>query len=119
SAVLDPTDGAREAQGVVPRWLALGLVALGAFACRDRGADPIDASSDDTRIATPSPLTIDIAVTGCASYDPATVTCRGSAPLTLSFTPIGSPELTQFKWDFGDGTPTTTERAPPPTSIGR
>jgi hypothetical protein len=97
---------------VVPRWLALGLVALAAFACRDRGANPIDASSDDTRNDGPSPLTIDIAVTGCASYDPSTATCRGSAPLTLSFTPVGSPELTQFRWSFGDGTPTTTERAP-------
>jgi hypothetical protein len=97
---------------VVPRWLSLGIVALAAGACRDKGANPIDASSDDIRVDGPSPLTIDIAVTGCASYDPATATCRGSAPLTLSFAPVGSPELTQFRWDFGDGTPTTSERAP-------
>ena len=63
---------------MVPRWLALVLVALATFACHDKGANPIDASRDDTRNDAPSPLTIDIAVTGCASYDPATATCRGS-----------------------------------------
>jgi PKD repeat protein len=59
-----------------------------------------------------SPLTVDIAVTGCAQYDGATSTCTGPAPLTLSFVPVGSPLFTTFRWDFGDGSPEVFTRAP-------
>lgn len=97
---------------MVPRSLMAVLLAAAGLACRDKGAPPVDASSDGPRSDTPSPLTLAIAVTGCASYDAATARCLGAAPLTLSFAPVGSPELTQFLWSFGDGTPTTTERAP-------
>lgn len=69
----------------------------------------------------PYPLTLDIGVLGCGQYQVAGTCdadggvgpcCTGAPPLALSFAPIGSPDLTQFLWDFGDGTPTTTERAP-------
>jgi hypothetical protein len=53
-----------------------------------------------------------VAINGCARYDADGGGCSGSAPLTVSFAPIGSPELTIFKWDFGDGTPVVTARAP-------
>src|SRR4029077_1045342 len=60
----------------------------------------------------PTPLTLDIAVTGCAAYDGAAARCSGGAPLVLSFSPVGSAEVTGFKWTFGDGTPPSSERAP-------
>ena len=59
-----------------------------------------------------APLTLDISVTGCASFDVAHVVCSGPAPLTVSFAPVGSPALTTFLWTFGDGTPSSSERAP-------
>jgi PKD repeat protein len=59
-----------------------------------------------------APLTLDIAVTGCPSFDVVNVVCSGSAPLTVSFAPVGSPALTTFLWTFGDGTPSSSERAP-------
>jgi PKD domain-containing protein len=96
----------------VGRKLAASLIALAGLACREQGSAPRDASSDGSKSDVPSPLTLDIAVTGCASYDPTTPICTGRPPLTLSFAPVGSPELTRFLWTFGDGTPTTTERAP-------
>jgi len=59
-----------------------------------------------------APLTLDVSVTGCPTFDVNQVVCRGSAPLTLSFAPVGSPALTTFLWTFGDGTPSSSERAP-------
>jgi hypothetical protein len=64
------------------------------------------------------PLTLDIAVTGCASLDVdatstvTTVVCSGVAPLAVTFSPVGSPVLTSFLWSFGDGSPTSSDRAP-------
>jgi len=107
------------------RW-RLGLRAVAAFAlvglaCHDHGAAPRDGSSDGLVLDTPNALTLDIGVLGCGQYEAAGTCdadaavgpcCTGAPPMTLSFAPIGSPDLTQFLWDFGDGTPTTTERAP-------
>jgi len=97
---------------VVRPQLIVGAIALAGLACRDRGAAPRDASPESIKVDVANPLTLDISVTGCASYDAATVTCSGRPPLTVSFAPVGSPELTRFLWTFGDGTPTTTERSP-------
>jgi hypothetical protein len=58
------------------------------------------------------PLTLDISVTGCASFDVASVACSGVAPLTVTFSPIGSPVLTSFLWTFGDKSATSSDRAP-------
>jgi hypothetical protein len=38
--------------------------------------------------------------------------CSGTAPLSVSFAPIGSPAFTKFLWSFDDGSPPSTERAP-------
>jgi hypothetical protein len=73
---------------------------------------PADGGPDVGNGDGPAPLTLDIAVTGCASYDPVEARCTGSPPLRLSFAPVGSPELIGFIWTFGDGTPQVTERAP-------
>jgi PKD repeat protein len=59
-----------------------------------------------------APLTLDISVTGCPTFDVVDVVCSGTAPLTVSFSPVGSPALTSFRWSFGDGTPSSLERAP-------
>lgn len=59
-----------------------------------------------------APLTLDIAVTGCATFDISAVACGGTAPLAVSFSPVGSAELTMFLWNFGDDTPPSFDRAP-------
>ncbi len=96
-------------------------IALAGLACRERGAAIPDAATDGRRSEGSSALTLVIAVTGCAPYEAAgncgpnggtAPCCRGAPPLALKFAPVGSPELTRFKWSFGDDTPTTTERAP-------
>lgn len=73
------------------------------------GADAaVDANGHDGL----APLTLDIAVTGCPTFDPGAVACEGPAPLAVSFSPVGSAELTDFRWTFGDGTPDSFDRAP-------
>jgi PKD repeat protein len=80
------------------------------------GADA--ATADATGSDGLAPLTLDIAVTGCATLTITTiatttnVVCTGTAPLTVSFSPVGSAELTEFLWDFGDRTPPSSDRAP-------
>ncbi len=76
-----------------------------------RDAEPSDAAL---------PPKIDISVTGCASLgasdsgaaDGGATECLGAAPLTLRFSPVGSPGLTTFLWRFGDGSPPVSDRAP-------
>src|SRR5262249_31643359 len=135
--LLDPTDVAREARGL-PRKLpagtardavtcsrlgrgALVALAVAGLACHDHGQAPPDASHDRPAPHAPIPLRLAIGVTGCGNYDPQGTCgadaavgpcCTGAPPLTLAFAPIGTPDLTQFVWDFGDGAPTTSERAP-------
>jgi len=92
--------------------LIVGAIALAGLACRDKAPARPDASPDSLKVDVSTPLTLAIAVTGCASYDPAAVICTGRPPLVVSFAPVGSPELTRFLWTFGDGTPSTTEPAP-------
>lgn len=77
------------------------------------GADA--SAADATGSDSLAPLTLDIAVTGCATLDIADIThvaCTGTAPLTVSFSPVGSAGLTDFRWTFGDGTPDSFDRAP-------
>jgi PKD repeat protein len=72
----------------------------------------MDAGRDGGVPDASTPLTIDIAVTGCASYDAASIACSGHAPLTLAFAPVGSPALTTYLWRFGDGSAPVADRAP-------
>lgn len=98
-----------------PRQLSFCAVMLGSllgchqrvfvFVAADGGAD---ATGNDGL----APLTLDVAVTGCATFDTAEVACTGTAPLTVAFSPVGSPQLTSFLWMFGDGTPPSSDRAP-------
>jgi hypothetical protein len=93
--------------------VAAGVVMLVAgLACRDKPGAARDAGADGVKSDGPSAFTLDIVVTGCASYDADKRLCAGQPPLALSFAAVGSPQLTQFLWKFGDGTPNSTERAP-------
>lgn len=93
---------------------AVGLVlaVLAMPACRDKGDGPPTLNDGGMDLSEPSGRTLSIAVTGCAALDFETATCRGAPPLTLAFAPVGSPELRQFRWTFGDGSPPVRERAP-------
>jgi PKD repeat protein len=53
-----------------------------------------------------------ISVTGCATFDVTNAICYGTAPLTVSFAPVGSSAFTNFLWNFGDHSLQSTERAP-------
>jgi hypothetical protein len=96
-------------------YAAAVAMATAAAGCHQRVYVPpasdaaVDAGRNDGGLV---PLTLDIAVTGCASFDVASVACSGVAPLTVTFSPIGSPVLTSFLWTFGDGSPTSSDRAP-------
>jgi hypothetical protein len=100
--------------------IAVACLMIAGVACRENGHSGTDGSIDGVRLDTPSTLTLDISVTGC-DHDPASgcgadagagLCCTGRPPLALSFAPLGSPELTRFRWTFGDGTATSTERSP-------
>jgi hypothetical protein len=66
-------------------------------------AVPVDASS--------IPLAVDFTVSNCPSFEELP-RCTGRAPLTLEFVPLGTASVTKYLWDFGDGTPKSSARAP-------
>jgi hypothetical protein len=112
----------------LPPWAMFAAAAVtAAVACRNGPVAPADGGREAGVNDGPSPLSLEIAVTGCTSYDPtgarcdngvgAARRCTGTPPLTLSFAPVGSLQLQQFTWTFGDGTPTVNERAPSHTYL--
>jgi hypothetical protein len=102
-----PPSGARThyAVGIV-------LALLATPGCRDKGNGPPTLNDGGMDVSDPAARALTIAVTGCAELDFATVTCRGAPPLTLSFAPVGAPEVDEFVWTFGDGSLPVIERAP-------
>ena len=107
----------------LPPWAMFAAAAvIAAVACRNGTVKPPDGGPEAGPDDGPSALSLEIAVTGCTSFDPTGVRCGDSAmparrcagtpPMALSFAPVGSSQLTQFAWTFGDGTPTVTEQAP-------
>jgi PKD repeat protein len=80
------------------------------FVAGDGGLDAPGADAPSADL--PGPLALDFAVTGCAHYDVGVPRCTGLAPLTVSFSPVSSAALTRFLWSFGDGTSSSSERAP-------
>src|SRR5580704_4018706 len=87
--------------------VALSACHTRVYAPGDGGLDAFagDAPSGDVA----SPLALDFAVTGCATFDVVTERCAGAPPLTLVFSPVSSASLTRFLWTFGDGSPTSSE----------
>ena len=103
-------------------FFGLGATLFGCAGCEeddtpmtiaDGGADAdgsLDAPSESETAALPS--SIDFAVLGCPIFDGTIPRCSGPAPLTVSFAPITSGNVTRFLWDFGDQ---TTSSEPLPT----
>jgi hypothetical protein len=99
--------------------LLVALLAAGA-GCKGGGDDqpgpeglPDGAPAHDAlEDIEPMVLAVDFTVTGCASYDVTKPQCRGSAPLTVTFVPITSGNVTRLLWDFGDGSQKENERTP-------
>lgn len=95
------------------------VITLAALACskaslpvRDAG---IERPSFDT--ATPSKegpvvLVVDFSVENCPAFDAQTPTCTGRAPLAVRFVPLATATVTQYFWNFGDGTPFDSQIAP-------
>ena len=100
---------------------ALVLLVLVGIACSDDGQSRPDGSIDGSKLDVSDAADARHPVSGCASYEQAGACgpdagavpcCTGRPPLALSFSPVGSQDLTRFLWTFGDDTPTSTDRAP-------
>lgn len=109
------------------RAVLASAVAVAAGGCRNGTQKPPDGNLEGGTTDGLTLPSLEVAVTGCASYEPVVALCDGDAgtgprctgspPLSLSFSPVGSPQVTQFTWTFGDGTPSVTERAPSHTYL--
>jgi PKD repeat protein len=109
------------------RSLVIGLAALAAAGCKSSetpsGDGGLDATvSDATASDVATALGLDFVATGCATgnsarTDGGVARCTGTAPLTLTFSPVGSATLTRYRWTFGDGTSPSSERAPTHTYV--
>lgn len=103
-----------------PRMMILGVLLVPLVACGGSGQGPAaDAATDFVSVDTPVmadsaavPLALDFSVTGCDSFDTTIPRCTGTAPLTLTFTPVASADLTHFLWTFGDDTNDSYDRSP-------
>jgi hypothetical protein len=76
----------------------------------DGGTDvtPSMDATEEGPVVAPS---IDFTVIGCPSFDGTIPRCTGQAPLTVSFAPITTGNITRLLWDFGDQT-TSSETLP-------
>jgi PKD repeat protein len=113
--------------GVRARTLLALLAVSCVGACRKSGSAAGDGGTDATPGDVPSgdlpgALALDFTATGCPAYvfkdtEQPHPQCTGTPPLTLSFSAVSSPSLTRFLWTFGDGTASSTERAPTHTYV--
>jgi PKD repeat protein len=88
-------------------------------ACNSPARPAVDAGWDgsfrDTRLpgdTAPPTATVDFTVANCPSTDVQKGTCTGTAPFTVQFVPVASAGITQFLWDFGDGSSGDLGQAP-------
>lgn len=84
-------------------WLALACTSSSTQSPLDASIDfgsPVDVLPRDGR---PTVLAVDFTVTGCPNLDLKAGVCKGAAPLTLAFVPLGSAAVSRYVWDFGDG----------------
>ena len=101
----------RGTRSLVRVLISSALFAAASAGCRERTYAPVADGGNGSTDA-PPPLTLDIAITGCDTYDPINAHCSGTAPLALNFSPVGSPQFSRFTWTFDDGSPLVTDRAP-------
>jgi hypothetical protein len=89
---------------------------LGLLACskggtaRDAGVEvnpPVDVPPE----VPTAPATVDFTVIDCPMFDGTIPQCRGPAPLTVSFAPITTGNVSRLLWDFGDQS-TSSEATP-------
>src|SRR5688500_17934240 len=93
-----------------PRVCLILLSTVGGWAgCGSEDGGPVlDAGGDtapdlDVGVDTEPPVAaVDFTLAGCAVFDLTIPSCRGPAPLTVSFIPITSDGVTRLLWDFGD-----------------
>jgi PKD repeat protein len=95
--------------------VALSACHTRVYAPGDGGPDAFAGDAPASDVA--GTLALDIAVTGCTTFDVVAERCAGAPPLTLTFSPVSSASLTRFLWTFGDGSPTSSERAPTHTYV--
>jgi hypothetical protein len=104
----------------------LAAVTMAAGACRNGMVRPPDGGTDGGTTDAPTLPSLAVAITGCSGHEASgprcngagtAPRCTGSPPLALAFAPVGSAQLTQFTWTFGDGTAPVTERAPSHTYL--
>ncbi|HEX4405878.1 MAG TPA: PKD domain-containing protein [Polyangia bacterium] len=95
--------------------VALSACHTRVYAPGDGGFDAFVGDAPSSDVA--GTLALDVAVTGCASFDVVAERCAGPPPLALAFSPVSSASLTRFLWTFGDGSPTSSERAPTHTYV--
>ena len=96
----------------------LGAALIGAQACGRGGQSVADGAADLLPVDAPAvpeaasaPLALDFSASGCGTFDAKLPRCNGTAPLSLTFTPIASAEVTRFLWTFGDDTPDSSDRS--------
>jgi PKD repeat protein len=87
------------------------LIAFAALACSKADLPVHDAGVEKSSSDTASPeddaqvsLAVDFSVEDCPSFDSQALTCTGKAPLSVRFVPLATTTVTQYFWDFGDGT---------------
>jgi hypothetical protein len=107
----------------VPLLGAAVLACLACLACTSEEGSPdaaidarplIDAPTGEVQ---PTLLALDFTVTGCPDLDLKKPQCKGPAPLTISFVPITSGNISRLLWDFNDGQPKSSERIPTHTYV--
>lgn len=100
--------------------LAAALLSTAALAgCGDAGISPADGMALEASVLPDggppldgvAPPFADFTAIGCA-YDAATDTCRGTAPLAVTFVPIVGSSVETYEWTFGDGGATSSQPAP-------
>ena len=107
----------RPDSGLLPALASLAVVICGA-SCGRSPRTSLDAGLDNmlpdmaAPESGPKSLALDFSATGCTDFDMAATRCDGDAPLTLTFTPVASAELTRFLWDFGDRSTPSSDRSP-------
>ena len=94
--------------------LALLLASCGSreLSVADAGPDVAPPDVAQPTDVAPLPLAVDFTVVNCLPPDPNLPSCSGTAPFTVQFEPIVTATISQYRWNFGDGTPDDPNATP-------